>query len=539
MLFRGWRPKLSLVLLVMNLVVLALPIAGIYLLRIYESALVRQTESGLISQGALVSATFKTAVQRADPDGASFHDYSQEISVLALSRLKRGKGWRPPFAKLDLAIDKPLPDISPPKAIENSPSEVILTAGAEIIPQLKDAQLITLSSIRVVDTLGNIVASTGQQVGTWIGDREEVQQALLGEHVSILRERDPITGRDGWFTFGRASGIRVFVATPIVMNDKLIGAVVIARTPASLDRALAGKQKELLLALALVVGIVVFFSFFTGITVVRPVHAVTDQAKRAAKGEQGAVVPLERPVTQEVAVLSQEVATMARTLEERANYIGEFAAQVSHEFKTPLTSIQGTVELLRDHFDTMPAERRDRFLANLEGDAERLSILVSRLLEMARADVARPTGQERSSLAHSFHTLTERAEQRSQRLLIQSSRNGDLELSIKQEDLDTILGNLFDNCWQHGTIDTLTQITVDENIKGTIRIQIQDDGPGISDANKLKIFEPFFTTAREAGGTGLGLPMVASLAAAYGGSFQLVETDEPGTVFELTLLAAV
>ena len=154
----------------MNLVVLALPIAGIYLLRIYESALVRQTESGLISQGALVASSFKAAVDRADPGAHSFESYSKEISVLALSRLKRGDGWRPPFAKLDLAIDKALPNIDDPKPIVDAPSQIAVRAGSDIIPQLKDAQLITLSSIRVVDTLGNIVASTGQQVGTWIGD---------------------------------------------------------------------------------------------------------------------------------------------------------------------------------------------------------------------------------------------------------------------------------------------------------------------------------------------------------------------------------
>ena len=81
---------------------------------------------------------------------------------------------------------------------------------------------------------------------------------------------------------------------------------------------------------------------------------------------------------------------MAAVISERAGYITSFARSVSHEFKTPLTSITGATELLRDHHDEMSEGERHRFLDNLHADAVRLSNLVRRLLDFARAEVAAP-----------------------------------------------------------------------------------------------------------------------------------------------------
>src|SRR5918995_303748 len=85
---------------------------------------------------------------------------------------------------------------------------------------------------------------------------------------------------------------------------------------------------------------------------------------------------------------------MAHDLEHRSEYIRNFVAHVSHEFKTPLAAIQGAIELLEDHADTMSEAKRSRFLRNIGQDTERLKRLVDRLLEMARADVLEPAAGE-------------------------------------------------------------------------------------------------------------------------------------------------
>src|SRR3546814_20889480 len=83
---------------------------------------------------------------------------------------------------------------------------------------------------------------------------------------------------------------------------------------------------------------------------------------------------------------------MAAAIERRSRYLRDFAHAMSHEFKTPLSGIRGAIELLEDHDATMSAEERRRFLANADADARRLARLVSRLLDLARADMLRGDG---------------------------------------------------------------------------------------------------------------------------------------------------
>lgn len=250
-----------------------------------------------------------------------------------------------------------------------------LTVGAQIEPILRDAQVTTLASIRVLDVHGTIVATTGGDPGLSMAALPEAQHALAGEYLSLMRQRGTQRPSPPLDSISRGSRIRVAVAVavavPIPVGDRVIGAATLLRTPGNIWQALCGKRRELAWAGAALLLTVLGLSLLTAVTIGRPVRAVTRQARRAARGKSGAVVPLKHPGTRDIAELSHNVAAMARTLEERARYIRDFAAHVSHEFKTPLAAILGTVELLRDHAATMNPEERERFLALLESDAER------------------------------------------------------------------------------------------------------------------------------------------------------------------------
>ena len=98
------------------------------------------------------------------------------------------------------------------------------------------------------------------------------------------------------------------------------------------------------------------------------------------------MVPLQDPVIKEIELLSKSFTQMANSLQERTGYIRDFATHVSHEFKTPLTSIQGAAELLEERGHTMSSEEKNKFFRNITNNCQRLKILVGRLLELARAD---------------------------------------------------------------------------------------------------------------------------------------------------------
>lgn len=524
-----WRPRLSTVLVLITLVIGLLPLGGIAVLRIYESALVRQTESELIAQGALIAASYRVQFERLGvPRG-----YGNPVTSPPRPQ-DPDTQLQPRFAVLDLATDPvlPPPDDAQPAGAPAHPAAV--AAGRELTTILRETQKITLAGIRVTDPDGVVVATTREELGGAIVQREEVRRALTGEFVSAMRWRGSANEpRPPLDSISRGARIRVFVAVPIVSSGgRVIGSVLLARTPWNIWQALYGKRRELALGGALLLTALVGIALLTSLTIGRPVRALREQARRAARGERNAVTPLRYAGTREIAELSETVAEMAQTLEQRASYIRDFAAQVSHEFKTPLTAMQGAVEVLREHGATMSDDERTRFLGILERDTRRLAQLVRRLLDLARADVM-PAADEVADVGSVLQAAAARHRERSQQVIVEAPGQP-LTAAIAAETLESILGSLLDNVCAHagGAPVRLGAAAA----TGVVEIDVADEGPGISAANRSRIFERFFTTAREQGGTGLGLSIARSLTRAHGGELELLDSPR-GAHFRLRLPA--
>lgn len=528
------RPRLATVLVLITLVIGLLPLGGIAVLRLYESALVRQTESELIAQGALIAASYRVQFERLTAQKGRGAPAGYGNPVVSPPRPQDPDNrLRPRYAVLDLATDPVLPAPEDAVPAEAPAHPAAVAAGAELTRILVETQQITLAGIRVTDPAGTIVATTGEELGRSVARYEEVRRALTGEFVSALRWRgkNPPTPPP-LDSISRGTRIRVFVAVPIIHGERVIGSVLLARTPWNIWQALYGKRAALLRGGLVLLAVVVAIALLTSFTIGRPVRALREQARRAARGEQGAVTPLRNPGTREIAELSETVAEMARTLETRANYIADFAAQVSHEFKTPLTAMQGAVEMLREHGPTMSPEERARFLDILERDTRRLAQLVRRLLELARADMTPAAAAETADVA----AVLQAAAQRYREPELVSGLHlpsQPLRAAIPAETLESILGSLLDNVRVHGGPRATARLSA-AAAGPDAEIFVRDDGPGISAANRPRVFEPFFTTAREQGGTGLGLSIARSLTRAHGGDIELLPSAR-GTLFRLRL----
>ncbi|MCC8998206.1 MAG: histidine kinase [Candidatus Contendobacter sp.] len=532
------RPRLKLryLLLAVNLTVLWLPLLGLEALRLYESALVRQTESELIAQAAFVAASYRATLARLAPQAMADPTYGVPLAAPWREPNDRETRWRPRPARLDLAEDAvypPPPETTAPSA---PPDPVAQAVGQELQALLHDAQVMTLAGIAVTDSQGAVVATTGPSLGRSLAAFDEVRRALTGEPVSRLRQRIPDSPPPMIDSISRGAPLRVFVAAPILQDQRIVAAVLLWRTPIAISQVLHGKRAHLLLATALLLGTVVLMSAFTSFTVVRPLQMLVRQTQRATAGEKGAVAPLAHPVTREIADLSHAVTTMAQHLEQRADYIRTFAAQVSHEFKTPLAAIRGAVELLRDHIATMTEAERERFLENLDQDAARLERLVRRLLDLARADVMQATPADRADVAAVVRRLAARYQSRGLRIAVPEPLPP-VWVAMAEDVLESILSNLLDNAQQHGGDAVTIAVTCPAPGAGSaaaLLIEVSDNGPGISAANAARVFEPFFTTARARGGTGLGLAVVKSLLSAHRGGIELGE-NAAGTRLRIRL----
>jgi len=378
------------------------------------------------------------------------------------------------------------------------------------------------------------VATTRSELGLNLVHREEVERALDGNHVSLMRSRRSDEPRPPPDSLSRGTRIRVFVAMPVIDSDRVWGAVILSRTPMRMRQSLYRLRWYIPAGAALLLGIVTFVALFTSRTIGRPMDKLIRQTERVARGELGAATPLDRPGTHEVRLVSEAVAHMAEVLETRAEYISTFASGVSHEFKTPLTSIRGAVELLRDHVDEMTPHERDRFLDNLEQDADRLDRLVTRLTDLARADVVRP-GSGSTSLEPVLAALVERFRGHGMEVQLTTTENLP-DVAMEREVAESILVNLLDNARQHGGPSVVVVAGPSERAD-LLSVSISDDGEGISERNARRIFDRFFTTARNHGGSGLGLSIVRTLVEAHGGTISVA--SEPGqTTFEVLLPVA-
>ena len=486
------------------LFVAALPGVAALFLRVYENTIVQQTEAELIAQGAVLGAAYKAAWAAGSADPAP-----------------RRLAPEPP--RIDLRTMVVLPPQRVPRA-RFAPDPRAARAARAVLPIASDAAAVTLTATRLLDARGVVVLGRSD-VGRLYAALPEVRAALAGRAVTVLRAR----GQARWLAvLSRAYAIRVHHARPVLFGGRMIGVVLLSRTPRGLFVGIHQDAAAILIGIALILATLLVLAGLLSRGIARPI----DQLAHASEGVAlGHVEMPETPATAaiEIAQLYDAFRSMAARIERRSRYLRDFAAAVSHEFKTPIAGIRGAIELLDEHGGTMAPDERARFLANAAADAERLQRLVQRLLDLARADmVTIDVGASADVVAAA-------------RRVADSFRSGAFAVTIAGVDsavarvtpevIETLLETVLENSRQAGA----AAVTIGIAVSDAVRITVADDGPGIAPADRERIFEPFFTGRREVGGTGLGLAIARSLLAASGGTISVVAVDR-GACFEMVLV---
>ncbi|MCP3105231.1 ATP-binding protein [Myxococcus sp. K15C18031901] len=517
---------------VVGLAGFVLTLGGLAFVRVYDDQLIRQTEMELITQGSVVVEVHRALLE----EYVGPRDYGRPRTAKWPFPIPDDQRLRPILPSLK-ASDTPLPpDERPPRS--RVPGEAVaVDAGRRLSALLERVRAATLAGIRVVDAQGVVVASSGPElIGTTLADRPEIQRALRGEPASVLRRRHAEAEDTPLASLSRDTGIRVSVALPVLAGERVWGAVLLTRTPMTFAKAVYADRWNLGATGLVLLGAVAGMSVAAAALLGRPVRALVRQTRAIATSAPEGFEPVARPVVAELAELSEALAGMATALRDRNHYIRSFAANVSHEFKTPLASIQGAVELLRDSADAMTPEQRARFLANVDADARRLTRLVQRLLELARADSMTAT-PARVELGPLLTSLAARAREEGLARVDVAPVPPGMEIALPAEVLDDVLWQLVANARQHGGDPVKVSLAVETPEPGLLRVVVRDDGRGISEANRARIFDAFFTTARERGGTGLGLTIAQSMLRAFGAALELLpaRADVPGAAFAVAV----
>lgn len=310
-------------------------------------------------------------------------------------------------------------------------------------------------------------------------------------------------------------GLIVFAVLLLVLA--MAAGIVVAFRVADQTASRFGPVELAALGTALVLTLIIAVVFSR--TVTGPIEALIRTTRAIGQGDRNAIAPPPRQGTRELATLTQSFLDLAQRLVERNDYLQTFATHVSHELKSPLASIRGIAELVRDS-DVSEAERR-RFLDGVVDETRRMAALLDRLRELARAEARSAEG---------FVSLVDLAADLAltrQKLAVEA--HGDTDLPLSMEAARIVFGNLADNAMQQ---EARRLVLSGRSEGGRIVVEIRDDGPGVSAGNRERIFEPFFTTRREVGGTGLGLGIAAAVLASRGATIRLLP-DGPGAGFEV------
>ena len=507
------RLRLRTVLVVVSLLVLLLPIVGLYVLRLHENTLLQQTQTQLAIVATLVSASYRVAFER----------WSPIETAPGMSATTAGA----PAPQLDfgnVAVKPPFPSARPSTATDPLARRV----GDELTTALASAKASTNAAIRLLDREGVVVGTTEGDLGQSLAHADEVRQALAGHAVSSLR-RVP-SGAERIEPIVRGVAVEVLLAFPIVAGADVVGAVTVSRRPSNILDTLASKRVLLAQGAAVFIAVALAVALITARTLVLPIKRLTVGAARVTRGETDRFEGGRPYRVYELADLAESVETMVSNLQRRAGYLRDFAHQLNHEYKTPVAAARGALELLRDHLDGMKPAEAKRFVDNAAADIERLDRLTMRLLDLAQADMAQVTDEVVDIRAEA----QELAKAQDKPIDLRVAAGPPVCAKVSHSSLQAVLENLVDNAHRHGASRADIWAEADAT---TATLWMHDDGTGISTGNRTKIFDPFFTTRQHLGGTGLGLAICRTLVRNVGGDIVLAPSTS-GALFQVSLLAA-
>jgi len=411
--------------------------------------------------------------------------------------------------------------------------------------------------LRVLDNLGNVlVDSAGLDEGKNLGDLGPIASALTGIQESHTLE---IEGEE-W----------LFVAVPVWMDDSIAGVIHLGQPLRDVAAVLADLRLQLLLVLVIAIPLSATIGLILARNIARPVQSLTVATGKLSQGDFD--YPLDTSSQDELGQLSRTFASMRDQLQAIEKMRTQFVSDVSHELRTPLTAVKGLAETLRGGAVDDPAVR-DRFLASVESETDRLIRLVNDLLILSRADsqalkLRKAQVEVESLVSETLERLTLQAETRDTKLCYELQETP-LYVFADPDRVDQILLILLDNAMKHspkgGTVwvegsvirvktpSKQTPASLGDSIPLVLPegnwavISITDSGEGIPEENLPHVFDRFYradvSRTRDRGGSGLGLSIAKAIVEAHGGHIWLespsrspkVEAGNPGTTASFAL----
>ena len=211
----------------------------------------------------------------------------------------------------------------------------------------------------------------------------------------------------------------------------------------------------------------------------------------------------------------------------------EFIANASHELKTPVTSIQLAVETAISALENSEIEDAKRFMTQILQDSQRMTLLLSDLLDLSQLEVNNPEKELVNLKSIIDAEIGFLSDENKNRVFFESE---DIEFLIDPNDFSMIIRNLLRNACNYSELDKEINVNLFKD-KSSIVLSVVDKGRGIATSDHERVFERFYRVdkgrSRSLGGTGIGLSIVKHAVDRNGGLIELDSVLGSGTTFTI------
>lgn len=330
----------------------------------------------------------------------------------------------------------------------------------------------------------------------------------------------------------------ITVITPITQGFSIKGYLLIHKPYSDLVDAKAPIMRTMYIILLIICVFGASTMFGPHFFIYRPLRDITEAAKQYASGNLDHEIPVN--TQDEMGYLSASLNYMSNQLKDMNDYQKKFIANVSHDFRSPLTSIKGYVTAIAD--GTIPPELYEKYLNIILFETERLTGLTQDLLTLNEFDtkellldrVSFDIHEVIRTTAASFEGICTNRRISIELLLTSKTQN----VNADKRKIQQVLYNLLDNAIKFSNDSSTIKIETTE-LSGKIMVSVKDSGIGIPKKSLNSIWERFYKTDLSRGkdkkGTGLGLAIVKEIIKAHGENINVISTEGVGTEFIFSL----
>lgn len=332
----------------------------------------------------------------------------------------------------------------------------------------------------------------------------------------------------------------LFIGYPLKVNDGIIGAVLLFCPINDINQNVAHMNLTIWLAAFFVIMGSIPFIYLNSRRISRPIRQIEKAARKIAAGEKAEDTEI---ISQdEIGKLSKSFNAMKDQIEKTERVRRELIANISHDLRTPLTSISGFVQGMLEGI--IRPEDQYQYLKVIQEETNRLIHLTSDILDLAKIESENvslkiETAQLKGIIDAVVSNSRFKASDKS--ITIICEVDSEIKVSVDAERLKQILANILSNALKYSSDGGQIRIKA-EKLKKMIQISVEDDGIGISGEDLPFIFEKFFradhSRRSDFESTGLGLSIVKNLVALSGGSLRAESETGAGTTIYFTLPSA-